>query len=136
MLGFVKLFRPRTLRLLTLLVLLTQVSPQAPLWVMQTAAWSRMLVSYSSEAGLVEGVARTFDGEHPCPWCVRIQAAREALDCAQWSAPAPPRVQGACPPDSPRLYSPAARLCAATTAVCPSAPPREPPPRPPPRLLV
>lgn len=44
--------------------------------VLQTVAWTGMLVAYSAEVGLREGVSRTFDGQHPCPLCKAIQKGR------------------------------------------------------------
>jgi len=47
-------------------------------WILQSVAWSGMIVSYSAESGFLRGVERTFDGEHPCPMCKAIQQARES----------------------------------------------------------
>jgi hypothetical protein len=40
--------------------------------VLQTVAWTGMLIRYSSEGGVRQGLAQTFDGEHPCPLCKAI----------------------------------------------------------------
>ena len=45
--------------------------------VVQTLAWSKMLVDYSQRDGLVEGAIKTFDGKHPCPMCQQIGAAKK-----------------------------------------------------------
>jgi hypothetical protein len=37
--------------------------------VLQTFAWGKMLVGYSSTSSLQEAVKKTFDGEHPCSLC-------------------------------------------------------------------
>ena len=43
-------------------------------WVsLQSAAWVGMVVTYSQETTLLQGVAMTFDGEHPCRWCRRVE---------------------------------------------------------------
>ncbi len=44
--------------------------------VLQTVAWTGMIVAYSAEAGWREGLSRTFDGQHPCPLCKAIQKGR------------------------------------------------------------
>jgi len=44
--------------------------------VLQTVAWAGMVVEYSQKAGLHQGVAETFDGEHPCPMCRHIAKSR------------------------------------------------------------
>jgi hypothetical protein len=41
--------------------------------VLQTIAWTGMIVSYSRNASLTEAVSKTFDGEHPCPMCKVIK---------------------------------------------------------------
>jgi hypothetical protein len=44
--------------------------------VLQTVAWTGMLVDYSRSAGLVEGVKQTFDGDHPCKMCLSIEETK------------------------------------------------------------
>lgn len=45
---------------------------------LQTAAWARMVVTYTHDSGsLREGLARTFDGAHPCKFCRQISAGIE-----------------------------------------------------------
>lgn len=46
--------------------------------VLQALAWSKMLVDYSSQDGLVVGAIKTFDGNHPCCMCKQIGAAKKA----------------------------------------------------------
>lgn len=59
--------------------------------VLQSIAWSRMLVDYSSARGLKQGVVMTFDGDHPCPMCCAIKEARQAANPTHDAiAPAPP----------------------------------------------
>lgn len=45
--------------------------------VLQCVAWTKMLVEYSTEEGLLEGARKTFDGEHPCCMCKSIAAAKQ-----------------------------------------------------------
>ena len=44
--------------------------------VLQSVAWSAMLVQYSLGANLVSAVEQTFDGKHPCPLCKKIAQGR------------------------------------------------------------
>jgi hypothetical protein len=46
--------------------------------VLQALAWSKMLVDYSQQDGLVVGAIKTFDGNHPCCLCKQIGAAKKA----------------------------------------------------------
>ena len=42
---------------------------------LQTVAWAQMIVDYTRDSGsLRQGVAQTFDGEHPCELCRQISA--------------------------------------------------------------
>jgi hypothetical protein len=45
--------------------------------VLQSVAWAGMVVEYSQKAGLQEGVSQTFDGDHPCPLCLKVQTAKK-----------------------------------------------------------
>lgn len=45
--------------------------------VLQAMAWTRMLVDYSMQDGLVEGAVKTFDGQHPCEMCKDIATAKQ-----------------------------------------------------------
>jgi hypothetical protein len=43
---------------------------------LQTVAWTGMIVAYSQDAPLLTAVANTFDGKHPCPMCKAIKQGR------------------------------------------------------------
>ena len=43
---------------------------------LQTVAWTGMIVAYSQDAPLLTAVANTFDGNHPCPMCKAIKQGR------------------------------------------------------------
>lgn len=60
-------------RLLAVCLLLLM---QGPALLVQELAWARMLVRYSQERGLARGVVETFDGEHPCPMCLKAAKMR------------------------------------------------------------
>ena len=44
-----------------------------PIAILQTVAWASMLVSYSVEDGLLQGVTDTFSGERPCGLCLQVR---------------------------------------------------------------
>lgn len=43
---------------------------------LQTVAWTGMLINYSRDASFREAISRTFDGQHPCPLCKAIKKGR------------------------------------------------------------
>jgi hypothetical protein len=45
--------------------------------VLQTAAWAGMLADYGRSYGVEKAVAMTFDGDHPCKLCCKIEAAKK-----------------------------------------------------------
>jgi hypothetical protein len=45
--------------------------------VLQTVAWTQMLVVRSMGSGFAAAVQTTFDGEHPCNLCVAVQEGTE-----------------------------------------------------------
>lgn len=53
------------------------VSLGGHLLLLQTVAWSTMLLSYSESASLKEAAKKTFDGDHPCPLCKAVKESRE-----------------------------------------------------------
>ena len=44
---------------------------------LQTAAWVGMLADYGRSHGIEKAVAMTFDGDHPCDLCRKIEAAKK-----------------------------------------------------------
>ena len=44
--------------------------------VLQTIAWTGMLVNYSCQGSFTEALGKTFDGKHPCCLCNAIQKGR------------------------------------------------------------
>lgn len=48
----------------------------AHLMLVQGVAWTNMLVDYSQDGGWLRGVEKTFDGDHPCRMCVRVEQER------------------------------------------------------------
>ena len=53
---------------------------------LQAVAWTSMFISYSRNAPLTEAVVKTFDGEHPCPMCLKIRESRQQEERQQKSA--------------------------------------------------
>jgi hypothetical protein len=45
---------------------------------LQTVAWTTMLANNLRSDSFSEAVSKTFDGEHPCPLCKAIAAAKKA----------------------------------------------------------
>jgi hypothetical protein len=43
---------------------------------LQTLAWTGMIVTYSRQDSFTEAISKTFDGQHPCPLCRAIQKGR------------------------------------------------------------
>ena len=72
-----------------LLALLAILASYGGHWgVLQTVAWSGMVIQYSRDAGLVQGIQDTFDGEHPCSLCTQIsEAKRQALPDTELAIP-------------------------------------------------
>jgi hypothetical protein len=54
---------------------------------LQTVAWTTMLANNLRTQSLAEAVSDTFDGEHPCPLCKAIAAAKKAHKEAETIAP-------------------------------------------------
>lgn len=59
-----------------LLLGLLLVSMGGHLVLVQTVAWSRMLVDFSKESSFKEAVSKTFDGEHPCDMCKAVKKTK------------------------------------------------------------
>ena len=55
--------------------------------VLQSVAWTRMLVDFSRQDSFTTAVAKTFDGEHLCPMCRKIQAGRQQEEQQQKNTP-------------------------------------------------
>jgi hypothetical protein len=61
------------------LVIATLVVAMGLHWAaLQTIAWTTMMVANLSCEPLSTAVAQTFDGEHPCPLCKAIAAAKKS----------------------------------------------------------
>ena len=45
--------------------------------VLQSVAWTRMIVSFSQRDSFGTAIVKTFDGKHPCTLCLKISAGRQ-----------------------------------------------------------
>jgi hypothetical protein len=65
----------RISRLVVVLALLASVGGH---WaVLQSVAWTRMLVERAGRASFAQAVKTTFDGAHPCAFCKRIEGVKQ-----------------------------------------------------------
>ncbi len=55
--------------------------------VLQTAAWTDMLVTNSRSDSLKGAIERTFDGKHPCKLCRLVQEGRSGEKATETQAP-------------------------------------------------
>jgi hypothetical protein len=46
--------------------------------VLQSVAWCGMVITYSQGASLKEGLAKTFDGRHPCKLCKMVAEGKNS----------------------------------------------------------
>jgi hypothetical protein len=61
------------------LVVFTLVAVLSAHWaLLQTVAWTTMLAGNLESCSFHDAVARTFDGQHPCPLCKAIAAAKKS----------------------------------------------------------
>lgn len=66
---------PRLTKILTVLLLVLTLGLHWAL--LQTVAWTGMIVSYSRDGSFTEAVTKTFDGKHPCCMCKAIESGRK-----------------------------------------------------------
>lgn len=74
-----------TIKATTVLVLVLSLGLHWAL--LQTVAWTGMILSYSQENSLREAISMTFDGEHPCAMCKVVRESRTAEKEQQKLAP-------------------------------------------------
>jgi hypothetical protein len=46
--------------------------------ILQSVAWTEMVITYSRHASLREALEKTFDGKHPCKLCRMVKAGRKS----------------------------------------------------------
>jgi hypothetical protein len=59
-----------------LMLLVLSVASGGHWMVLQSVAWTRMLVTYSQDGDFATAVTQTFDGRHPCALCQKIGQAK------------------------------------------------------------
>ena len=122
---------PRLTKILTVLLLVLTLGLHWTL--LQTIAWTGMIVSYSRDASLAEAVSKTFDGKHPCKMCKVIKQARAEEKQQQQKQESKPdsKIKLALPEIAFRLISPASESKLPSVDQWASARSYEPPkPRP------
>ena len=45
---------------------------------LQSIAWTGMLISFAREEAMIEAVEKTFDGQHGCPLCAKVKEGQES----------------------------------------------------------
>jgi hypothetical protein len=117
-------------RILVILALLASVGGHWAL--LQSVAWTRMILERTQTESLASAVQETFDGEHPCAMCKRITEGKQH-ERQEQKAPAKVKLDLVCerriiafePPSQPVNFP------SSPTDAMPRA---ERPPVPPPRL--
>ena len=66
----------RPVKIVTVLLLVLTLGLHWAL--LQTVAWTGMIIAYSQDNPLREAVSMTFDGQHPCGMCKAIKQGRAA----------------------------------------------------------
>ncbi len=51
---------------------------------LQSVAWTGMLLENLSRTSVAEAVVKTFDGKHPCPLCKAIDCGKKTEKKNQW----------------------------------------------------
>ena len=72
---------------------------------LQSIAWGSMLVTNARQVSLVEAVAKTFDGSHPCDLCHVVAEGKKAEKKSE-AVPAPAKMDLICATGRPALRPP------------------------------
>ncbi len=103
--------------------------------VLQSAAWSSMLIRYSEEGTFTQAVGKTFDGKHPCALCKAIQKERTEQQKRQHQPQLNPELKlELAVPWTPLEFDFSSERELVSAANSQSALRQEPPPKPHPRL--
>lgn len=107
------------------------VGTGAQWFMLQTVAWTNMLVSFSQSTSIAKAFEKTFDGQNPCELCTHIRDAKKETE--QEKAPQPefhiqgvlaPVVTAIAPPWVPLFYPVSESIASARAQSPPSPPPR------------
>jgi hypothetical protein len=77
-----KFFRKAKIGFL-ILTLASVSSLGSQLFLLQTVAWTRMFIHFSSKSSPQDAFVKTFDGHHPCSLCKEIRQASGAKESAK-----------------------------------------------------
>lgn len=66
------------------------------LFVLQSVAWTNMLIEYSQKSGIIDGVAMTFNGSAPCKLCKAVDAGQQDQSKIPQSVKADKKIEGVC----------------------------------------
>ena len=125
--GTVPTFFARLSRLIVVLALLVSIGGHWAL--LQSVAWTRMIVERSGGQSFSRAVQTTFDGEHPCHLCKRISEGKQGERQPEKS-PLTVKVDLLCerriiaiaPPSEPMIF-PSSPTEGTPRAECPPVPP-------------
>jgi hypothetical protein len=70
--------------------------------VLQSVAWTTMLVAHSKHARLSEAIAQTFDGAHPCSLCHVVNKGKNSEKKSDLQS-STPKIDMICPPRPKRI---------------------------------
>jgi hypothetical protein len=69
-------------------VIVTLVATTGAHWaLLQSVAWTTMLADNLRTQSMTEAVSQTFDGDHPCPLCKAIAAAKKSEHKSETTSP-------------------------------------------------
>jgi hypothetical protein len=73
-------------RIVKILVVVSLVAMLGAHWtLLQTVAWTTMLANNLHSSSFCDAVAKTFDGNHPCPLCKAIAAGKQSEKKTEFS---------------------------------------------------
>jgi hypothetical protein len=102
--------------------------------VLQSLAWTTMIIDYSKRTPLCQAITQTFDGAHPCSLCHVVNAGKNSEKKSDLQSPRP-KIDMICVSPTARLIRPFipfnySERDFSSSQIGPS------PPVPPPRLLL
>jgi hypothetical protein len=102
--------------------------------VLQSVAWTAMLVKYGKQQSLRVAVCQTFDGDHPCSLCHMVNKAKNSEKKSDVQSPSP-KIDMICSARSFRFLAPFRRIDYRTADIF-AYQTGESPPNPPPRFVL
>ena len=85
--GFKPIFR---MLLKVVLVALILVMTGGHWLILQSVAWTKMIIDYSRSSSVRTAIKQTFDGRHPCDMCKMIQRAKQSSKQQELQQPSAP----------------------------------------------